>query len=448
MTLVIKYAARSDVGLLREGNEDSAYAGPRLLAVADGMGGHAHGEVASAVAISTLAPLDEDVPGADLTGALEAAIRDANATLHQMVGEDPSLEGMGTTLTAMLWSGGRVGVAHIGDSRAYLLRDGDLYQITRDHTLVQQLVDEGRITMEEAATHPQRSLLLRALDGRGEVEPETNLREAKLGDRYLLCSDGLSAVVSAETLLRTLSTVPEPEQATRELIDLANRGGGPDNITCIVADVVEPGEPIPDRPVVAGAAANSTRPAEAPQNTPASRARDTLTGPTPAIREDDDDEEDEFAGGEPRPRRRRWPWAFGAIVLLLIVAGLGYAGYQYTQGQYYIGTSPDSEVVIFQGVNQKVGSISLSKIVEHTGVNVSDLPVTDQSNVRGNTMEYDSRSAAHEHAEQLRRNAAACKAQQKARQQPKPRPRRSGHRTITPTPSPTPSAPAGCPGAA
>jgi serine/threonine protein phosphatase PrpC len=136
-------------------------------------------------------------------------------------------------------------------------------------------VDEGRITMEEAVTHPQRSLLLRALDGRGEVELETDLRESKLGDRYLLCSDGLSTVVSADTLLRTLSTVPDPEQATRELIDLANRGGGPDNITYIVADVVESGtDPMPDRPVVAGAAANATRRAEAPpEETPGERGR-------------------------------------------------------------------------------------------------------------------------------------------------------------------------------
>lgn len=441
MTLAIRYAARSDVGLLREGNEDSAYAGPRLLAVADGMGGHAHGEVASAVAISTLAPLDDDIPGADLTGALEAAIRDANATLHQMVGEDPTLEGMGTTLTAMLWSGSRVGVAHIGDSRAYLLRDGDLYQITRDHTLVQQLVDEGRITMEEAATHPQRSLLLRALDGRGEVEPETNLREARLGDRYLLCSDGLSTVVSADTLLRTLSTVPDPEQATRELIDLANRGGGPDNITCIVADAVESGTgPVPDRPVVAGAAANATRRVEAPtQETPAGRAHNTLTGPTPAIGEDDDDEEDEFGDEDPRPRRRRWPWAFGVIVVVLILAAAGYGGYQYTQDQYYVGAK-GSEVVIYRGVNQNVAGLSLSKVFERTGINVSDLPAYEQDAVR-DTMEPGTLTAAREATNRLRKEATACKEAAK----PTPRPTRSGHRTVTP--SPQPSAPSGCPGA-
>ncbi len=180
MTLALRYAVRSDVGLLREGNEDSAYAGPRLLAVADGMGGHAAGEVASAVAISALAHLDDDVPGTDLIDALGRAVRDANKTLHEMVVANPALDGMGTTLTAMLWSGPRVALCHIGDSRAYLLREGELYQITHDHTLVQKLQDEGRISPDEAATHPQRSLILRALDGRSEAEPDVSLREAKM----------------------------------------------------------------------------------------------------------------------------------------------------------------------------------------------------------------------------------------------------------------------------
>ena len=156
MTLALRYAIRSDVGLLREGNEDAAYAGPRLLAVADGMGGHAAGEVASAAAISALASLDDDVPGNDLLDALADAVADANHTLHDMVVADSVLEGMGTTLTAMLWSGSRVALVHIGDSRAYLLRDGEFHQITHDHTLVQTLVDEGRISPDDVATHPQR----------------------------------------------------------------------------------------------------------------------------------------------------------------------------------------------------------------------------------------------------------------------------------------------------
>ena len=146
MTLALRYAVRSDVGLLREGNEDSAYAGPRLLAIADGMGGHAAGEVASAVAISALAGLDARLPGPDLLDPLADAVAPANTTLHEMSLADPAVEGMGTTLTAMLWQDARVALCHIGDSRAYLLRDGDFRQITRDHTLVQSLVDDGRLT--------------------------------------------------------------------------------------------------------------------------------------------------------------------------------------------------------------------------------------------------------------------------------------------------------------
>lgn len=239
MTLALRYAIRSDVGLLREGNEDAAYAGPRLLAVADGMGGHAAGEVASAAAISALARLDDDVPGSDLLDALADAVADANHTLHDMVVADSVLEGMGTTLTAMLWSGSRVALVHIGDSRAYLLRDGEFHQITHDHTLVQTLVDEGRISPDDVATHPQRSMLLRALDGRADVEPDLSLREARLGDRYLLCSDGLSGVVPVARIHQVLRTAAEPEQVVQQLIELANSGGGPDNIACVAADVVE-----------------------------------------------------------------------------------------------------------------------------------------------------------------------------------------------------------------
>jgi protein phosphatase len=239
MTLALRYAVRSDVGLLREGNEDSAYAGPRLLAIADGMGGHAAGEVASAVAISALAGLDHAALDGDLLDPLAAAVAAANTTLHEMSVADPAVEGMGTTLTAMLWQDAHVALCHIGDSRAYLLRDGDFYQITRDHTLVQSLVDDGRLTPEAAATHPQRSLLLRALDGRTEAEPDLSIREVRVGDRYLLCSDGLSDVVTEQTLHKTLVSIADLDDAVIQLVELAIRSGGPDNITCIVADVVD-----------------------------------------------------------------------------------------------------------------------------------------------------------------------------------------------------------------
>jgi protein phosphatase len=240
--LIVRYAMKSDVGRSREENEDSAYAGPRLQAVADGLGGHAAGEVASATAIDTIRPLDAEIASGKLLGALENAVRAADARLHDMIQADAALAGMGTTLTALLWSGSQVGLAHVGDSRAYLLRDGQLAQISRDHTVVQALLDDGRITAEEAVSHPQRSMVLRAL-GSPSAEPDLQLRDARAGDRYLLCSDGLYDVVPAVEIGRVLAEAGSPEAGVAELVDLANAGGGPDNITCVIAEAIaaEPG---------------------------------------------------------------------------------------------------------------------------------------------------------------------------------------------------------------
>jgi len=235
MTLGIRYATRSDTGRVRAANEDSVYAGPRLLAVADGFGGDGRGAPASAAVIAALRPLDADLPAGDLLTALDEAVHSADAALREIT-SDPAMEGVGSTLTAMLWSGSRLGLVHIGDCRAYVLRDGSLFQITHDHTHVQSLVDEGRLTLEEAASHPQRSLLLRALQG-GGVAADLKLREARPGDRYLLCSDGLSAVVPPAAVLDTLTTVAAPDDAVQRLVDLANEAGGPDNVSCVVADV-------------------------------------------------------------------------------------------------------------------------------------------------------------------------------------------------------------------
>ena len=260
MTLALRYAVRSDVGLLREGNEDSAYAGPHLLAVADGVGGHAAGEVASAATITTIAPLDAEDPGPDLVGALADAVATANLRLQELMISDPAIEGMATTLTALLWSEGYAALCHIGDSRAYLLRDGQFIQITRDHTLVQSLVDEGEITEDDVATHPYRSLLLRALDGRTIAETDLTPLETYPGDRYLLCSDGLSGVVSEQTLHQTLASVRDLGEVTLRLVELAIEGGGPDNITCIVADVIDARSsrvPPAWQPAFVGAAANA-----------------------------------------------------------------------------------------------------------------------------------------------------------------------------------------------
>ncbi len=237
-TLAIRYAVQTDVGLQREENEDAAYAGERLLAVADGMGGHAGGEVASAAVIDALKPLDTQVPAGELLNALDHAVRQASRTLAEMAQADPELSGMGTTLTALLWSGSQLGLVHIGDSRAYLVRDGKVYQITNDHTMVQTLLDDGKITADEVASHPQRNLILRALTSEQRYEPDLQLREARPGDRYLLCSDGLYDVADAVSIATVLHTVTDPDQAAKDLVALAMAGGGPDNITCIVADVV------------------------------------------------------------------------------------------------------------------------------------------------------------------------------------------------------------------
>jgi PPM family protein phosphatase len=233
--LTIRYAARSDIGLSRDRNQDTAYASRRLLAVADGMG--AGGGAASAAVIEALKPLEAAVPAGDLLNAMEDAVAQAGPALRELAAAEP---GTGTTLTAMLWSGSQLALVHVGDTRAYLLRAGDLFQITHDHSVVQSLLDEGKITPEEADSHPQRSLLLRAIDGRAAAEPDVSLHDAQAGDRYLLCSDGLTAVVPAGVIRDVLGAPGDPEQAVGRLIDLANEAGGPDNVACVVADVVEP----------------------------------------------------------------------------------------------------------------------------------------------------------------------------------------------------------------
>jgi protein phosphatase len=233
MTMTLRFAAVSDPGLIRSQNQDAVYAGPRLLAVADGMGGMAAGDVASDLVITELRGLDE-AGGPD---ALRGAVLAANRRVREAVEADPSREGMGTTLTALLLTGDQLLLAHIGDSRAYRLRDGALTQLTKDDTYVQMLVDQGAITADEASSHPRRALVTRAIQGQ-ELDPVYRPLDLRPGDRYLVCSDGLSNVVSAETLADTLGGYPEPQACARRLVDLALRAGGPDNITAVVADAV------------------------------------------------------------------------------------------------------------------------------------------------------------------------------------------------------------------
>jgi serine/threonine protein phosphatase PrpC len=235
-TLAIRYSARSDIGLRRETNQDSAYAGARLLAVADGMG--SGGQAASAAVIEALKPLDAALATGDLLNALDDALQRASTAVGSISGAGSGEHATGSTVTALVLSGSQLALVHIGDCRAYLLRDGRLFQITHDHTVVQSLLDEGRISPEEAASHPQRSLLLRAIDGSTEVRADTSLHDGVPGDRYLLCSDGLTTAITAQAIEDTLRGASDPDQAVGQLIEAANAAGGPDNIACVVADIV------------------------------------------------------------------------------------------------------------------------------------------------------------------------------------------------------------------
>jgi PPM family protein phosphatase len=351
VTLVLRYAARSDRGLVRANNEDSVYAGARLLALADGMGGHAAGEVASQLVIAALAHLDDDEPGGDLLSKLDAAVRSGNSAIADQVEMEPDLEGMGTTLTAILFAGNRLGLVHIGDSRGYMLRDGELTQITKDDTFVQTLVDEGRITAEEAHSHPQRSLIMRALTGH-EVEPFLTMREARAGDRYLLCSDGLSDPVSDETIHEALQ-IPDVAESAYRLIELALRGGGPDNVTVVVADVVDYdyGQ---TQPILAGAVSGEDDQLTTLPNTSAGRAsaisprKETAKRVPPQLE----------SVSRPRWSRSRMAIML-AVVLLLMLAGVG-VGRWVIRSNYYVAEY-SGIVALMRGIQGSLLGISLNE---------------------------------------------------------------------------------------
>jgi serine/threonine protein phosphatase PrpC len=448
MSLSLRFAAGSHDGMIREHNEDSGYAGPRLLAVADGMGGQAAGEVASSEVISTIVQLDEDIPGSDILTSLGVAVQHANEQLRVMVEEDPQLEGMGTTLTALLWTGQRLGLVHVGDSRAYLLRDGQLTQITQDHTWVQKLVDEGRITEEEATTHPQRSLLMRALGSGDHVEPDLSIREVRAGDRYLICSDGLPTVVSPQTIEEALASYQGPQETVQELIQLALRGGGPDNITCIVADVVDVdendalGRQLNDTPVVVGAVAESQTPLGGDAGlraTPAARAAELGRGTAQSVPQQGAPgegfgppgsgatvagpphgsfgayTEDDFIkrrGGSRWLKRSVW------IALILIIVGGGlYGGYRWTQTQYYVGAN-DDHIALYRGISQELAGIDLNEVYQdRPEVELKYLPGYQRNQVR-ETIAASSASEARDKADELEEQAKVCRIVSEQRVEP------------------------------
>jgi PPM family protein phosphatase len=431
MSLVLRYAARSDRGLIRGNNQDSVYAGPRLLAVADGMGGHAAGDVASKVVIAALEHLDDDAPSGDMLQALRQAVFEGSEHLREVIRESPQLEGMGTTLTAILFAGGRLALCHVGDSRAYLVRDGQLAQITHDDTFVQTLIDDGRITAEEANSHPQRSLLLRALNGQ-EVEPDLSMREARAGDRYLLCSDGLSGVVSEETLAEALKD-PDPQSTADRLIELALRSGGPDNITVIVADVVEDsgGRGRLD-PVIDGAAGDNIGQRQVDPRSAAGRAALADPQPPPAPPPTPP------TGGGPSARRRPLRLLLVAVAALVVVVAGAVGTYVWALGHWFVGvggSGDDEQVAVFRGLDVSIVGFDFFEMDRATGMPLTDLTPAARSRVRGGITANDEGDADRILAALRVQRLPLCPATGPSQPSPTPSPAPAPEATAAPQPT-------------
>jgi PPM family protein phosphatase len=387
MTISLRYAALSDIGRVRKKNQDSGYASARLLVQADGMGGPPAGDLASALTVQTMRRLDEPVAG-DLVEALAGAVHRANDRLSEMVESDPSVEGMGTTLDAVLTDGQRIALAHIGDSRAYLLRNGTLTQLTTDHTFVQTLVDEGRITLDEARTHPHRSLMIRALDGRNELEPDIIPLDVRPGDRLMLCSDGLSAFVE-DPQIAQLMGAGSVDAAVVALVRTALDAGSNDNVTCILAEIVDEEFTAPE-PLVVGAAAE-----QLPLGSDTSRH-------APIVDDDDDARDPEELRYAPlAPRRFRWlrRIVVAAVLVVALVVALTWL-YQWSQRQYYVAEQ-DGEVVIFKGLDGSIAGFDLSEVYDETGLEVSELDEAWRGQVEEG-IEADSLQDAQQTVENLR----------------------------------------------
>lgn len=386
-------AARSDVGLVRSNNQDSGYAGTNLLVLADGMGGPAGGDIASSVALAHLVPLDTDTHTADsMLALLRDALMDAHDELSERSRRDPELEGLGTTCIAIMRSGNKLAMVHIGDSRAYVLRGAALTQVTTDHSFVQYLVETGQITLEEAEHHPNRNVVLRILgDSQADVTPDETMREAVRGDRWLLCSDGLSGVVSPETIGSVLAEIKDPGECAEELIRLALRAGGPDNVTCVVADIVDSGSFPPAPPQIVGAAALDRNAASRGGSSAAARAAALGKKRSHDLGEDDLDLEE---------RRRPWlpPLITALVALVLVVAG--WVGWAWTQSQYYV-IGEDGYVVVHQGIPQSLGPWEFSHSLEVTDIALKDLSPVDRQRLQDPVMRS-SREQIDEYLAQLR----------------------------------------------
>ena len=385
-TDTILSAASSHIGKVRASNQDSGSVGRHLYVVADGMGGHAGGDVASAIAVQHLYALDHPYDSVEAAREeLFRSILSAGEELTQAVVEHPELTGMGTTVSAMIRVKSSMVIGHIGDSRIYRLREGVLEQITADHTFVQRLVDSGRITAEEAAVHPRRSVLMRVLgDVDADPDVDTHVIDTQPGDKWLLCSDGLSGYVSERDIAETLLTVDDPELACHKLITQSLSEGAPDNVTVVIVRIDEDRDTSPpSEPRMVGSAAGPMTYESGPiARKPALPAM--LLHPLRALPPADEHFEPEADYLEELIRedrrrliRRRITWSLSVLVIAGGIVGAGFGAYQWTQTRYFVGEN-DGVVAIFRGVPENVGPFELSSLYEQSSIKIDDLLVFEQ----------------------------------------------------------------------
>jgi serine/threonine protein phosphatase PrpC len=384
MATVSHSAAASNVGKIRSNNQDSGYAGHSLFLVADGMGGHAGGDVASAIATKRIMEADKAyLSPQDAEFALQAALIAANSQLAETVFEHAELTGMGTTVSALVVLGDQVAIAHIGDSRIYLLRDGELSQITTDHTFVQRLVDSGRITEAEAMVHPRRSVLMRVLgDVESSPEIDTSILATRAGDRWLICSDGLSGVVSNNGIANALKSPLDAQAVAERLVKESLDGGAPDNVTIVVVDIGDDVERLGE-PTVVGSAAAPLAFGEVPVRTRAPRIPSLRLHPVRETHFEPDSQDylsELIEEDARRALRRKVTWLAGIVLLVVAIAGAALLGYQWTQSRYYVGVD-GSTVAIYQGIQQDLGPIKMSSVYEDTDLELNQLRVYDRQQV-------------------------------------------------------------------
>jgi PPM family protein phosphatase len=387
--MTIRHGAATDRGRMREGNEDNFLSRGHLHAVADGMGGHQAGEVASRIAVEILSQIDDRGPWHDARVAVDAlrtSIKQANHKIREAAGRDEQLKGMGTTLTVVLEDGATFYLAHIGDSRAYLLRDGKLSLLTHDHTLVQQLVDEGRLTPEEAAQHPQRSIITRALGVDPEVEPDTEIYRRRAGDRLLLCTDGLSGVVGEGEIARLLSQIRDPQECAEELVRSANAEGGPDNITVVVIDT--------DDPTGRRGLASNTGELRGPRSTdtlgPSSHQTSaTMVASQPVAARRPAQGDGRWANAlaarmdptrgragrraERTRKRQAWRRILALVGIVAVLGAVAFSVRAFVYSRWWVGFDGDV-VAVYQGVPGDVAGLRLSRVVQRTGVHRDQVP--------------------------------------------------------------------------